>query len=105
MTARQSVWLLVAAAMGLLVQPWAPAAQEQQTSQKAVQQSEQPKAPETPAAQAHENPKFLNPFVGHPETIAEGHQIFVRTGCEGCHGGMGGGGDVTCPQSLYHPQC
>ena len=82
-------------ALGLLAQPRAPAAQEQQTPQKAVRQSEQPKASEAPAAQNHGKPEFLNPFVGHPEAIAEGPQIFIRTGCEGCHGAMGG--SFMCP--------
>ena len=36
-----------------------------------------------------------NPFDGNAQMAAAGHQLFFQYGCNGCHGGTGGGG--MCP--------
>jgi mxaJ protein len=36
--------------------------------------------------------KNLNPFTENAEMIAEGRAMYVKVGCQGCHGGGGGGG-------------
>lgn len=36
-----------------------------------------------------------NPFTGNAEAVAEGQKIYLKYGCNGCHGGGGGGG--MCP--------
>lgn len=36
--------------------------------------------------------KAGNPFTGNAEMIAEGKGMYVKFGCQGCHGGGGGGG-------------
>lgn len=64
---RQRMWLLAALALGLmLVQLGAPKAQEKA--------------------------KYLNPYAGNPEAIKEGRTIWLKYGCQGCHGVGGGGG-------------
>ncbi len=52
---------------------------------------EQPKAPEAPAPTDKPTPKKLNPFTGNPDAITEGRQLYLQTGCPGCHGSGGGG--------------
>lgn len=34
----------------------------------------------------------LNPFTGNADMIAEGKALYIKVGCQGCHGGGGGGG-------------
>ncbi|WP_198158347.1 c-type cytochrome [Enterovibrio coralii] len=49
----------------------------------------------TPLELVTANPQgtLVNPFdPTDPEIAKEGHQIFMETGCNGCHGGTGGGG-------------
>jgi len=36
-----------------------------------------------------------NPYNGNAAMAAEGHELFMHIGCNGCHGGDGGGG--MCP--------
>jgi cytochrome c(L) len=36
--------------------------------------------------------KKLNPYTGKAEAIQEGRALYLRHGCSGCHGVMGGGG-------------
>ncbi|CAB4244040.1 Cytochrome c-L [Methylacidimicrobium sp. AP8] len=36
-----------------------------------------------------------NPYTDKPEAIAEGRKLWFSRSCNGCHGGMGGGG--MCP--------
>lgn len=33
-----------------------------------------------------------NPYLGNPDAIAQGHELFLANSCNGCHGGTGGGG-------------
>jgi mxaJ protein len=33
-----------------------------------------------------------NPFTGNADMIAEGRALYMKVGCQGCHGGGGGGG-------------
>lgn len=40
-------------------------------------------------------PAVKNPYTGDTAAIRSGHQLFLETGCNGCHGGGGGGG--ICP--------
>lgn len=35
---------------------------------------------------------LTNPFLGQPDAIAEGRELFLANSCNGCHGGTGGGG-------------
>lgn len=34
----------------------------------------------------------LNPYTGNAEAIKDGRRIYFLYGCNGCHGGTGGGG-------------
>jgi mono/diheme cytochrome c family protein len=36
--------------------------------------------------------KKLNPFTGKEDAIKEGRALYLKYGCSGCHGVMGGGG-------------
>lgn len=36
--------------------------------------------------------KRLNPYTGKEEMIASGKTLYFQVGCQGCHGGAGGGG-------------
>ncbi len=36
-----------------------------------------------------------NPYTDNPQAIAEGRKLWFSRSCNGCHGGMGGGG--MCP--------
>lgn len=44
------------------------------------------------AAQTQNAPKKANPFAENPEAIKEGRALYIKNGCSGCHGVMGGGG-------------
>jgi mono/diheme cytochrome c family protein len=48
----------------------------------------------TATAQAKVEP-VKNPYTGDPAAIADGHRLYLETGCNSCHGGGGGGG--ICP--------
>jgi mono/diheme cytochrome c family protein len=52
----------------------------------------------TPQARVDASPKgsLKNPYNNQDDKIAEGHELFMSYGCNGCHGGTGGGG--MCPQ-------
>ena len=64
---RQRMWLLAALAVGFLLgQLGMPGAQEKV--------------------------KYLNPYAGNPEAIKEGRALWLKYGCQGCHGVTGGGG-------------
>jgi mxaJ protein len=58
-----------------------PGGQEVQTTQASAPQESAPPTTNT-----------LNPFTGKAEMIAEGKGLYVKVGCQGCHGGGGGGG-------------
>lgn len=46
-----------------------------------------------PAQQAADTAtKTANPFTGKAEMIDEGKALYMKVGCQGCHGGGGGGG-------------
>lgn len=71
-------------------------AQTQKEPEKAVESGQtpsvqQPKGSETPAPAGPQKPKKLNPFTGNPDAIKEGRQLYLQTGCPGCHGSGGGG--------------
>jgi len=43
-------------------------------------------------ANSQDTAKNTNPFAGNPEAIHEGRALYIKNGCSGCHGVMGGGG-------------
>ncbi|XSG81035.1 MAG: c-type cytochrome [Methyloligella sp. ZOD6] len=50
------------------------------------------KAP-TEVVESTEQGQLKNPYADDPESVAEeGHKIYMGLGCNGCHGGTGGGG-------------
>lgn len=50
------------------------------------------KAP-TEVVESTEKGQLKNPYADDPESVAEeGHKIYMGLGCNGCHGGTGGGG-------------
>jgi mxaJ protein len=53
-------------------------------------------APPTGAAEAAvTGGATKNPFTGNADMIAEGKALYMKLGCQGCHGGGGGGGMAT----------
>jgi cytochrome c oxidase cbb3-type subunit 3 len=44
------------------------------------------------AAEATLAPTIANPYDGNAQAVAQGHDLFVRMNCAGCHGDHGGGG-------------
>jgi mono/diheme cytochrome c family protein len=44
------------------------------------------------AVKAAEKGKLENPFKGDKAAIEAGHKLYMAAGCNGCHGGTGGGG-------------
>lgn len=54
-----------------------------------------PAASATPKATAEATPKgeLASPYASDPKAVAEqGKKIYMAAGCNGCHGGTGGGG-------------
>jgi len=51
----------------------------------------------TPLERESSSPRgtLKNPYTDKPDKIVEGHELFMNYGCNGCHGGTGGGG--MCP--------
>ena len=88
-----------------------------QSSDQATQPSDQAKtgaaAPADKAsggtpkatAEAAEKGTLTSPYASDPKTVAEeGHKIYMAAGCNGCHGGTGGGGmgpPLTNPVWVY----
>src|SRR5574337_245122 len=71
-------------------------AQAQKEPEKAVESgqapsNQQPKGSEAPAIADQQKPKKLNPFTGKEDAIKEGRQLYLQSGCPGCHGSGGGG--------------
>lgn len=56
-----------------------------------AQSDQQPKGSGAPAPADQQKPKKLNPFTGNEEAIKEGRQLYLQSGCPGCHGSGGGG--------------
>jgi mono/diheme cytochrome c family protein len=48
--------------------------------------------PPAEAVQAAEKGQLKNPHKGDKQAATDGHKIFMSAGCNGCHGGTGGGG-------------
>ena len=44
------------------------------------------------AVSATEKGQLTNPHAGDKQAAAAGHKLFMSAGCNGCHGGTGGGG-------------
>ena len=63
-----------------------------QASQDPPPQEPAPQVVAAPPTAADPATKKLNPFTGNAEMIAEGKAMYVKFGCQGCHGGGGGGG-------------
>lgn len=71
---RQTRWILVALAAGLILgQPGNVPAKDQP------------------------GPKKLNPYTGNAEAIKEGRGVYFKYSCNACHGGTGGGGMAGAP--------
>jgi mxaJ protein len=52
-------------------------------------------APVPDAAPAGTGSTTKNPYTGNAEMAAEGRALYFKIGCQGCHGGAGGGGMAT----------
>ena len=44
------------------------------------------------AASATEKGQLKNPHAGDSAAVEAGHKLYMSAGCNGCHGGTGGGG-------------
>ncbi|MDE2059936.1 MAG: c-type cytochrome, partial [candidate division NC10 bacterium] len=66
-------------------------AQAQQEPAKPVENGQQPKGSEASATVDQQKPKKLNPFTGNADAVTEGRQLYLQSGCPGCHGSGGGG--------------
>lgn len=44
------------------------------------------------ATEAAEKGQMQNPFKDDSKAVDEGHKLYMAAGCNGCHGGTGGGG-------------
>ena len=44
------------------------------------------------ALSATEKGQLKNPHAGDKQAVDAGHKLFMSAGCNGCHGGTGGGG-------------
>lgn len=66
-------------------------AQNQKEPVKAEESGQQPKGSEAPTPTDQQKPKKLNPFTGNADAIKEGRQLYLQSGCPGCHGSGGGG--------------
>ncbi|WP_246186614.1 c-type cytochrome [Methylacidimicrobium tartarophylax] len=68
------------------------------TASWAQQQSATPQSTPAPAGQPSASAAggaMKNPYTDNPQAIAEGRKLWFSRSCNGCHGGMGGGG--MCP--------
>jgi mono/diheme cytochrome c family protein len=75
-----------------LGQAWVLAYQQQGESKPAAGEECEPRgAAVSVTAASREGPKKLNPFTGNAEAVQEGRGLWLKYGCQGCHG-MGGGG-------------
>ena len=90
---RQKRWLLVSSVLTFVMLGCVQSltAQSQQEPVKTEAPGQQPKASEAPASADQQKPKKLNPFTGNEEAIKEGRQLYLQSGCPGCHGSGGGG--------------
>lgn len=48
--------------------------------------------PPAEAVESTDKGKLENPFKGDAAATEEGHKLYMAAGCNGCHGGTGGGG-------------
>ncbi len=90
---RQKKWLLTTSVLALVMLGCAQSltAQNQQEPAKTEESGQQPKGSEAPATVDQQKPKKLNPFTGNADAIKEGRQLYLQSGCPGCHGSGGGG--------------
>ena len=89
---RQKKWLLITSVLTFVMLGCVQSltAQNQEPA-KTEAPGQQPKASEAPASADQQKPKKLNPFTGNEEAIKEGRQLYLQSGCPGCHGSGGGG--------------
>ena len=60
--------------------------------------------PPAEALEGTEKGKLENPYSGDAAAAEEGHKFYMAAGCNGCHGGTGGGGmgpPLTNPVWVY----
>lgn len=90
---KQKKWLLVTSILAVVTLGCAQSliAQSQPEPAKTPTPAQQPATPEAPAPADQQKPKKLNPFTGNEEAIKEGRQLYLQSGCPGCHGSGGGG--------------
>ena len=90
---RRKKWLLVTSILAFVMLGCVQSltAQNQKEPAKIEEPGQQPKGSEVPASAEQQKPKKLNPFTGNEEAIKEGRQLYLQSGCPGCHGSGGGG--------------
>ena len=90
---RQKRWLLISSVLTFVMLGCVQSltAQSQQEPVKTEAPGQPPKTSEVPASADQQKPKKLNPFTGNEEAIKEGRQLYLQSGCPGCHGSGGGG--------------
>lgn len=79
---RQKKWLLATSVLAVAMLG---------SVQSLTAQNQEPTKSEAPATADQQKPKKLNPFTGNEEAIKEGRQLYLQSGCPGCHGSGGGG--------------
>ena len=88
--------LLAVAFISFVVGEWKSLAANAQDS-SAPRGTPAPARIMTPVERVNSTPKgqLKNPYTDYAGIADEGHQVFLKYGCNGCHGGGGGGG--MCP--------
>jgi len=82
-----SAWLFTAAL------PTGHAMAEEQTGD-AIQEEGSADGAASPmeAAEKADKGSLTNPYSGDADAAKQGHELYMAAGCNGCHGGTGGGG-------------
>lgn len=107
---RQKKWLFATSMLAFVMLGCAQSltTQTQQEPAKAAESgqapsSQPPKVSEVPAPADQQKPKKLNPFTGNADAIKEGRQLYLQSGCPGCHGSGGGGAMAGLRRSYVIP--
>ena len=90
---RQRKWLFVTLILAFVMLGCVQSltAQTPKEPTKVEESGQQPKGSEAPAPADPQKSKKLNPFTGNADAIKEGRQLYLQSGCPGCHGSGGGG--------------
>jgi len=96
--------VMTLAIAGWLLAGPAIAATESETDEKSAAQAESSESP-MEAAENAEKGSLTNPYsTSNSDVVAQGKEIYMAAGCNGCHGGTGGGGmgpPLTNPIWIY----